>query len=189
MKRTNLIFWFVLFFGIAFFLKDCTNKKNEKQDIRIDTIFITKTKKDFKPTSQDKPEKSFIEKIIYKNTIIHDTIIITVFDTIKITKIVKEFYTKNFFKDTILNTSSGLIVINDTIFKNSIISRKSDIKLHEKTILNQNNNMFFVGGGLLNEKTNVAPFVNLQFNHKKHLFGVGYSTKKQLIFTYNYKLF
>ena len=60
-------------------------------------------------------DTTYIPKISYQVKI--DTIIDTV-------EVIKEYYTKNYYQDTIINDTTAFVVIMDTVYKNEIISRK-----------------------------------------------------------------
>jgi hypothetical protein len=71
-------------------------------------------------------------KDILKDTTIYDTISVsTLVDT---GAILKDFFAKNVFKDTLV-LPEGIVAVNDTISENKIYGRSYDAKLTQKTIV------------------------------------------------------
>ena len=102
----------------------CQHPKQDNQPVS-DTIMITSIIFDT-ITIHD---TAYQPKYIYKDTgttkIIYDTVLI-----------LKDYFTKYFYSDTILNDTSAQIIINDTIYKNRIISRLPKVKLYHPVITN-----------------------------------------------------
>jgi hypothetical protein len=96
--------------------------------------------------------------------------------------ILKDYYAKYFYVDTIYIDTLGYAVINDTISRNSIISRgiKSNFLIPNKTVTNTfyiNQREFYLGLGL-SGKTDQINYLGgeLLFKSKKHQvygFGIG----------------
>ena len=164
---------------IFIFINDKYHQENKI--IKIDTITKIKYKEKLKIDTSFIPKWNIIKEKIY----ISDT----VFRTDTIIKYITNYLTKNVYKDTILNDTSGLIVLTDTIYKNLIKSRKSDISLYNKTVIKQSkNNALFIGvGSMLNQELNIN--LNAHFKHNKHMFGVGYGTNKTIYLHYNYMIY
>lgn len=121
-----------------------------------------------------------IDSLVYvpkwKTKIIHDTIPSDV-DTLSI---LKDYYTKYFYTDTLNLDSLGSIIINDTISKNSILSRKiqPNVLIPTTTIINTvyiNENEFYLGVGLQG-KTNQLNYLGgemLWRSKKRNVYGFG----------------
>ena len=124
MKYTPYIIILTLIL-IIIFQNQCQHPNPDKQPTQ-DTITITKTTFD----------TITIHDTIYKpNYIFKDTG--TTIVIIKDTQIlIRDYFTKYYYSDTLLNDSTGLIVINDTIFKNRIAFRLPKIKLFHPVITN-----------------------------------------------------
>jgi hypothetical protein len=71
-------------------------------------------------------------KDILKDTTIYDTTII--FVNVDTSVILKEFFAKNVFKDTLV-LPEGIVALKDTISENKIYGRSYDAKLTQKTIV------------------------------------------------------
>ena len=115
----------VILINIILFLKNC-----QEPSIVFETK--TETKTEYKEVEIEKeiyvPE--YYEKIVTNL----DTVLIN--NPIDTLEILKEFYSKFYYRDTISLDTLGFIVINDTITQNKIISRDFNSKLiiPEKTI-------------------------------------------------------
>lgn len=180
-KYEKICTWFVgvILAILIFNYLDCKCSA-PKEIVKIDTIYKTEYKENliidtsFVPKWITVKEKIYISDTVYRI----DTII----------KYVTNHLTKNVYKDTILNDTSGLIIITDTIYKNLIKYRKSDISLYNKTVIKQpKNNALFIGfGSQLNQKVNMS--FGLKYKHKKNMFGANYSTNNIISFEYYYLL-
>lgn len=117
----------------------------------------------------------YIPKISYRVKI--DTIIDTVF-------ILQEYFTKNYYTDTILNSSKGFVSIDDIVYQNKIISRTPTIKLYPETIIETRTVSVitpprvkvFVGFGI-NATAGFNPGLNANFallTKKDHLYSIGF---------------
>lgn len=145
---------------------DTIAKVQYKERLKIDTLIIPKW------------------NIVKQNIYISDTI----YRIDTITKIVTKYLTKNVYKDTILNDTNGLIVLTDTIYKNKIKDRKTQINLYKKTKIIQPriNHFFITCGSQLHQEMNVS--FGLKYSHKKNMFGANYSTNKIISLEYSYRL-
>ena len=123
-----------------------------------------------------------IDSLVYKPqwrtkiTTVHDTIPAKI-DTLSI---LKDYYTKYFYTDTLNLDSLGNIVINDTISKNSIIFReiKPNVLIPTTTITNTvyiNNREFYVGFGLKGKSNQLNHLGGelLYRTKNKQVYGVG----------------
>ena len=127
--------------------------------VKVDTVVLRDT--------------TYIPVVRYRTKI--DTKVDTVF-------VIQEFYTKNFYLDTILKNAKGMVIIADTVFKNQIISRKPTITLYPETITTTNTitkfhptrTKVFVGFGLHEYMgTKLGMSGNLALMTKKdHLYSV-----------------
>lgn len=136
----------------------------------IDTVKITK---------RDTIEKK--GKDIFHDT----TIYVTITEPIDTASILKDYYSKKVYKDTLkLSNDIGVVLINDTIFKNSIHHRKYFTEVSEKyitdmTIVKEAQRLqIFYGGNLSFNKQNKMGAINagLILKSKKdnlYQFGVG----------------
>lgn len=126
--------------------------------------------------------------------ITHDTTIyvpIPTHEPIDTLALLKNYYAKNVFKDTLkLDDSFGFISVIDTISQNKIYSRTWDSKLLErkitdKLVVKELKNQLFIGGVLGFDKTNIINFAgpSLLIKNKKdnvYSIGVGYSNNKTI---------
>lgn len=126
-------------------MRACSGERNNS--IVTDPITITDT--------VVKWDTLKIDRLVYvprwktKTNTVHDTVLADV-DTLEI---LKDYYVKYFYTDTLNLDSLGNIVINDTISKNSIIFREilPNIFLPTKTITNTvyiNKREFYGGFGI-----------------------------------------
>ena len=100
--------------GCSLFDKD-TIIETVKTTVRVDTVYNTVTDTIYKT----QPTK-VVEILVY------DTIIRTRTDTIEL---IRDFFTKKLYVDTIVMGENGYVVIEDTVYRNDIISRKSIYKI------------------------------------------------------------
>jgi len=152
---------------------------NQEKEIiyKIDTIKIVKINDSLIPYEVEVPKDSFI----YKKIFLHDTIL--QIDTI--TKFVTEFLAVNHYSDTILNDSSGKIIINDLIHRNKIIHRESKIDIYRK--IQQQNNYLVAGTYLRTQDNRLNIGLNLTYEQQKNVFGVGVD-KNSFIVSYGRKI-
>lgn len=108
----------------------------------VDTLVVTDTVK--YPVEVYKPYP------VYKT----DTSVVYVPLDVDTAYILKDYFTHNFYRDTILSDSNGLIVISDVIYQNAIEKRSKEITLYDRTIYvhivdeRKPVNKFFVGMNL-----------------------------------------
>lgn len=122
-----------------------------KSPIEIEPKVITKVETKWDTVTIDKPVyvPKWKTKVVTKYKI--DSILInTPIDTLEV---LKDYYAKNVYIDEIVLDSLGIIIITDTISKNSIFSRqvKSDILIPTTKITEEiylNNREFYYGLGL-----------------------------------------
>ena len=118
----------------------------------------------------------YVPKWRTKIETIHDTIP-TDIDTLSI---LKDYYAKYFYTDTLSLDSLGNIVINDTISRNSILFREiqPNVLIPTTTVTNTvyiNNREFYVGVGLKG-RTNQINYLGGELLYKtknKQVYGVG----------------
>lgn len=106
--------------------------------------------------------------------------------------IVKEFYTKNTYKDTLkLKDNLGTVYITDTVFKNKIQNRTFIANITEKTIntttivKEKPRNQLYIGGVAGFDKVNIVNYVGPGLllktkSDKIYSVGVGLGTDKQM---------
>jgi hypothetical protein len=142
----------------------------------IDTVVVNKTTTLYKPG-----------KIIY----VHGDPITPPINVDK-DSIVKEFYTKNTYKDTLkLNDNLGTIYITDTVFKNKIQGRtfKADVieKLVNTTTIVKElpKNQLYIGGVAGFDKVDIVNYIGPGLllktkSDKIYSVGIGIGTDKQV---------
>ena len=163
MKNIPYIFILALLAYIVF-LRECTPPPKPiietKIVYQVDSVYIPKVD----TLHMVHMDTLYIDSLIY-NTIIHEQI-----DTIYI---LRDYFTKYYYTDTIRNDSQALIVINDTLYRNRIKSRYSQIKLFaEKPTLKNN---FYIGGGITGGVDRLGLTVNgAMMTKRKKLYTASY---------------
>lgn len=152
-------------------------KKYELLKRTIDTVTVTKTKVEYRPG-----------KTIFKDPPIY----ITPPTQIDSLAVVKEYYSKIVYKDTLnLDEDGGTIAITDTVSQNKIIGRlwKASIKqktIHDVTIVKElPKTQVYIGGTAGFDEDNIVNFVGpslLLKTKQDHIYslGVGYGTDKNV---------
>ena len=130
----------LLLVGLLLYITQC-----RKVDPIVETIIETKTEWDTVTTTSE----VFIPKVVERVVIDIDTFSSPI-DTMSI---LRDYYSKNYFRDTILLDTLGIVIINDTISENYIYSRvitsKVNIPTKTTTITNYiNKREFYYGVGL-----------------------------------------
>ena len=88
----------------------------------VDTVYKTKTKIVYRPGRN-----------IYHDT----TLYVRVPGKVDTTKLLKDFYVKNIYKDSLtLDEKLGIIIVTDTIYKNKLLLRKWDARINQEIINN-----------------------------------------------------
>ncbi len=149
-----------------------------KSPIEIEPKVITKVETKWDTVTIDKPVyvPKWKTKVVTKYKI--DSILInTPIDTLEV---LKDYYAKNVYIDEIVLDSLGIIIITDTISKNSIFSRqvKSDILIPTTKITEEiylNNREFYYGLGLQgrSDQINYIGGELLYKDKKKQIYGLG----------------
>ncbi len=111
------------FFAMVWLYESCHSSNAVIESVNTDTVYQTKV------TTRWKQGKDIPYVIIATDTV-HDSVQITVHDTIRIVSDYMRIYA---YSDTI-NVDSNTFVINDTISQNKIQSRGFEAKITEKTI-------------------------------------------------------
>jgi hypothetical protein len=152
-------------------------KKYELLKRTIDTVTVTKTKIEYRPG-----------KTIFKDPPIY----ITPPTQIDSLAVVKEYYSKIVYKDTLnLDEDGGTIAITDTVSQNKIIGRlwSASIKqktIHDVTIVKElPKTQVYIGGTAGFDEDNIVNFVgpSLLLKTKQdrvYSLGVGYGTDKNV---------
>lgn len=111
----------------------------------------------------------------------------TIMQDIDTLSILKDYYSKYFYSDTIDLDSFGSIVINDTITKNSIITRKVKPTLHIPTTIITRDSLItkrelYYGLGLVANKQQFSYMGGelLYRTRRKHIYGVGVGINNEL---------
>jgi hypothetical protein len=112
------------FFAMVWLYESCHSSSAVIESVKTDTVYQTKV------TTKWKQGKDIPYVIIATDTV-HDSVQITVHDTIRIVSDYMRIYA---YSDTI-KVDSNTFVINDTISQNKIQSRGFEAKITEKTIL------------------------------------------------------
>jgi len=162
----------VVLVAIILLMRACSGGKNGT-DIAEPTI-ITETVTKWNTLKID--SLVYIPKWRTKITTVHDTIPADI-DTLSI---LKDYYAKYFYTDTLSLDSLGNIVINDTISRNSILFREiqPNVLIPTTTVTNTvyiNNREFYVGVGLKG-RTDQINYLGGELLYKtknKQVYGVG----------------
>jgi hypothetical protein len=112
------------FFAMVWLYESCHSSSAVIESVKTDTVYQTNV------TTRWKQGKDIPYVIIATDTV-HDSVQITVHDTIRI---VNDYMRTYAYSDTI-KVDSNTFVINDTISQNKIQSRGFEAKITEKTIL------------------------------------------------------
>lgn len=108
--------------------------------------------------------------------------------------ILKGYYTKRVFTDTVEDSCSRLI-INDTVYMNSIISRELKNACFQKTITIKETKEIikypeekpYISAGVSSSFKSV--YGNVYYTRKKNTFGAGFDPiNRSFIFSYQYKI-
>jgi hypothetical protein len=162
--------------------------KFHKENVPGETIYVAG-----KPYEVIKREIDTI-KIIRRDTITkkgediyHDTTIyVPVNQPIDTNLILKDYFSKKIYKDTLLLSHNlGHVLINDTIYKNSIHTRKyltevSETYINDMTIVKEaQKTQVYYGAGLALNKTSIFAHANTSLllktkKDKIYQFGVGF---------------
>ena len=114
----------ITFFAMVWLYESCHSSSAVIESVKTDTVYQTNV------TTRWKQGKDIPYVIIATDTV-HDSVQITVHDTIRIVSDYMRIYA---YSDTI-KVDSNTFVINDTISQNKIQSRGFEAKITEKTIL------------------------------------------------------
>jgi len=180
MKLANLPYLaIIILIGYIFFLRECTAPK-VIDHYTTDTITYRDT--------TYVPKLDTITKVdtVYLDSIIRETIFKEKLDTIFI---LREHFTHNFYTDTLLNSSKGLIIINDTLYRNKIKSRLKQIKLFDNKP--KLRNRYYIGLGVVGSNDRMGLTGNLGLLTKKNnLYTLGYDViNKDVSLSFYIKLF
>ena len=182
MKPANLPYLvIVLLIGYIFFLRECTTPKVITNHT-VDTIVYNDT--------------AYVPKIdtfnqVHYDTVYIDSIILRTIETERIDTVylLREHFTKNFYTDTILNDSKGLIVVNDTLYRNRIKSRLNQIKIfsHKPKVSNH----YYIGMGVIGSSDRMGLMAQGGLlTKKRNLYTIGYDViNKDISLSFYIKLF
>lgn len=172
----NIILTVLLCIAVLIIYDLGCNGKRPKNIIETDTVVTYVTQVDTFYRTKLKP--------VYRTHI--DT-----FKRIDTVNIIKEYNTLNVYSDT-LSDSNYKVIILDTLFRNSIYSRKATISVtHKNTVVTNTvlpRNQWFVGGQVSTPQFSVAPMI--QYQRDKNMYGVGYNPfHNSITITYSRKIF
>lgn len=173
---------------VILILRSCTSIGDKKEDIiKVDgkKYIVVKHEIDtvYRPTIQTVYKDG---KTIYRDTPVY----INVPTNVDTMSILKDYYTKVTYKDTLhLKDSLGYISVIDTIFNNKILNRVWDshvnkITINDKIYLKElPKTQLYFGGVLGFDKVNIVNFAGPSFilkTKKDHMYslGIGYSNNK-----------
>lgn len=180
--KTLLIFGLIL---IIFLMRGCSGGNNDNsKTVKIDGKKYVVVKHQIDTVYREVTQTVYRDgKTIYRDKPIY----VTVPGNVDTTEILKDYYAKYVYKDTLkLKDSLGYITIVDTIFKNNLHFRIWDAKINQisikETIFLKDppRVQMFTGGVIGVDKVNIINFAgpSLVLKDKKdHLYslGVGYS--------------
>jgi hypothetical protein len=181
MKNIINLLSVVIIGGIVLFctLRYCKEPQPEVI-IKTDTIFSEVIKTELIPDTIIKGNIVLINDTIYLNNEIIkiDTIFVYLDD----------YLTHKFYSDTAFNDSLGLIIINDTLYRNSIKYRHVERKTYDKTkYIYSEKNGFYIGTGLTGLKEPVFN-IGVDYKYKKMMIGLGINTDEQLLINFKYRI-
>lgn len=106
--------------------------------------------------------------------------------------VVKDYFTKYALVDTIKNDSSALIVVRDTLYKNSVWYRNTTFKNNRPTQVVTNNYTFnyrelFIDGAIKIDD-NMAVGVGGSFKYHSNRYGIKYYTDKTVQLEYGRRI-
>jgi hypothetical protein len=150
--------------------------------IKKDTIRITEYKENLKV------DTIIQNKYITKN--VHDTIKVIVKDTVYIaSEIISDWFAVKFIPDTIFNTDSLLLVISDSLERNTIKHRKIDYNAITTTnIYPVDSKMHFYIGVNSYISDEIELSLNAYLQKNRHLLCVGVNNKGEIVAGYAFRL-
>ena len=153
---------------------------------------IVKTEVVTKWDTVEVAKTEYVPKIVERVVVDIDTFSIPI-DTVSV---LKDYYAKYFYTDTIQIDTLGSIVINDTITRNLIAMRdvQSNIFIPTTTITNTVylNRREFYGGISLTGQPTQLDFINgelLYKGKKRNAYGIGVGINNELVPIYTFKVF
>ena len=153
---------------------------------------IVKTEVVTKWDTVEVAKTEYVPKIVERVVVDIDTFS-TPIDTVSV---LKDYYAKYFYTDTIQIDTLGSIVINDTITRNLIAMRdvQSNIFIPTTTITNTVylNRREFYGGISLTGQPTQLDFINgelLYKGKKRNAYGIGVGINNELVPIYTFKVF
>ena len=152
---------------------------SKKDPVEPEVIVTIETKWDTVNVTQTEYVPKWRTKVVTE----HDTIPQDI-DTMSI---LKDYYAKYHYTDTLTLDTLGYLVLNDTISKNSVLSRSftSDISIPTTTIIKEiylNKREFYWGMGV-NGGTSQLDYVGGEFmfkNKQRNMYGIGVGVNQDL---------
>ena len=109
----------ILLLGYVMFLRECTNcPECPENDTIIEYVYNTDTIKSI--------DTAYMPEIIYQKI----DCVRWVHSQVDTAEILKNYFTLNYYSDTLVNDTNALVVINDTITQNRILSRVPAISIY-----------------------------------------------------------
>ena len=114
-----------------------------------------------------------------------------VIDSMAIADVVfEDYFSKNFYKDTLINDSLMLFVLNDTVSMNRVISRDWEMNRVFPTVIIDNTvyktpRGLYVGGSL---STDAALGLGASYVHNNSMFTGEYTTNKEIVVGYKHRI-
>ena len=156
-------------------------------EIIKETIRTTKYKENPKPIAEipSKPEKIPDTLLIYKDTlyIYADTLFLT--DTVFV---YDDYFVKRVYEDTLHNDSNAFVFVRDSVYRNRLLNRFSDVQIFKESRIIPGNPLFLSLGAfyVTNPLFNSAG-LKAGFENDKNEFNAGFGTGKTFLFEYERK--
>lgn len=134
----------------------------------------------------------YVAKIDGKPDIIPDTLIVYR-DTLFLTDTVfvyNDYFNKHVYSDTLKNDSNAFIYIRDTVYRNRLLNRFTDIRIintNKTEIIPRNDHFVTLGGFLITSPNITSVGLRTGLQNDKNEFNLGIGTNKTYIFDYSRK--
>jgi hypothetical protein len=115
----------IILLGIIFFLRECTPVPECPECPEVDTIEVVRFDTIRYEVVHYEP------KIVFKDTGSTRYIFKTYTDTIAV---LKDFFARNYYSDTLVNDSMAFVLIQDTVTQNQIANRRKTVRIFPATV-------------------------------------------------------